>query len=399
MAKKQEYKEFLEGLIEKTWEESHPTENAMLQAHFAHFSKSEGFARSVGKILQQTAHEIAFLVARRFPKWDKAKAFSFAADGVIRTACNKILDLAFKKVLITVQYGVKNGWEAAEQKNDAFVGAIFDLSKLPAAKRAVYMGRHEAALQAFEARKVDGLNLSERVWNLKEPFKAELEAAIDASIEDGQSAQRLSQEVRSCLQEPNKLFRRVRDKYGNLTLSKAAKLYHPGQGVYRSSYMNAMRLARTEINLAYRTADFDRWQQLDFVVGIQVNLSNNHTTKNPKGKGRVHLHDICDELAGKYPKGFKFTGWHPQCRCFATPILKPLEELNEERGQLAEAADGQKYIKFPASNEVTEPPKNFKDYIKANEERIAGWKSKPYYIKDNLDYIEDIAGKRSPILK
>lgn len=37
------------------------------------------------------------------------------------------------------------------------------------------------------------------------------------------------------------------------------------------------RRAATETNIAYRTADHERWQQLDFIVGIEVHLSNNHT--------------------------------------------------------------------------------------------------------------------------
>ena len=30
-----------------------------------------------------------------------------------------------------------------------------------------------------------------------------------------------------------------------------------------------MRLTRTETNIAYRTADQDRWQRMDFVVGSE----------------------------------------------------------------------------------------------------------------------------------
>ena len=55
-----------------------------------------------------------------------------------------------------------------------------------------------------------------------------------------------------------------------------AQAYHPGQGVYRSSYQNAMRMARTEINSAYREADSIRWQQLDFIVGYEVKTSKSH---------------------------------------------------------------------------------------------------------------------------
>lgn len=90
------------------------------------------------------------------------------------------------------------------------------------------------------------------------------------------------------------------------------KAYHPGRGVYRSSARNAQRLARTEINMAYRKAEQERWKSFDFVVGYEVK-----TTQN----GR-HVEDICDCLAGKYRKDFKFLGWHPMCMCYSIPILK-----------------------------------------------------------------------------
>ena len=45
------------------------------------------------------------------------------------------------------------------------------------------------------------------------------------------------------------------------------------------------------------------------------------------GKALDAFFDICDELKGDYPKDFKFTGWHPHCRCYATPLLKTPEEL------------------------------------------------------------------------
>ena len=58
------------------------------------------------------------------------------------------------------------------------------------------------------------------------------------------------------------------------------------------------------------------------MVGIEVHLSNNHTCMGHKGKLILDFHDICDELQGRYPKDFKFTGWHPHCRCYATTIFK-----------------------------------------------------------------------------
>lgn len=72
-----------------------------------------------------------------------------------------------------------------------------------------------------------------------------------------------------------------------------------------------MRVARTETNLAYRRADHDPWQQMDFVLGQKIQLSHSHPKK-----------DICDKLQGDYPAEFVFDGWHPQCFCFVTPRLR-----------------------------------------------------------------------------
>lgn len=60
--------------------------------------------------------------------------------------------------------------------------------------------------------------------------------AIDIALGDGTSAAVLSRTVRKWLNNPNALFRRVRDKHGQLRLSQNAKNYHPGRGVYRSAY-------------------------------------------------------------------------------------------------------------------------------------------------------------------
>lgn len=94
----------------------------------------------------------------------------------------------------------------------------------------------------------------------------------------------------------------MRDKDGNLKLSQAAQKYHPGTGVYRSSYKNAMRVTRTEVNMAYQASDSERWTRSWWVKGIRVSLSNNHTSPDSKGRP-APLVDICDELAGAAKRG------------------------------------------------------------------------------------------------
>ena len=188
-------------------------------------------------------------------------------------------------------------------------------------------------------------------------------------------------DVRRYLRNPDKLFRRVRDKHGNLRLSKAAKAYHPGRGVYRSSYRNALRLTATENNMAYRTADHLRWQQQPFVVGIEIKLSNNHTCKGVIGR----FVDICDDLAGVYPKDFKFVGWHPHCRCYCVPKQASKEEFMEYQQRLL---NGEDVSNYHFKGEVKDLPRNFKDWYTDNTDRIARAKSQPYFLRDNQKLID-----------
>ena len=255
-----------------------------------------------------------------------------------------------------------------------------------------YFSNNDNARQAFLNCKQHGLGLSDNVWRYADLYKREIELGLDVGLRAGSSADELSRELRSYLKFPDKLFRRVRDERGALVLSQAAKAFHPGQGVYRSSYMNARRLAATETNIAYRTADYERYQDLDFVVGIEVHLSSNHTCKGVEGVFR----DICDELQGKYPKDFKFTGWHPHCRCYTTTILKTPAELEADEQRILrgeEPSEG-------SENEVQDVPQAFNDWQKRNVKRAEKHYSKPYFVSDNLRYVmpelADAYGARNP---
>jgi hypothetical protein len=87
-------------------------------------------------------------------------------------------------------------------------------------------------------------------------------------------------------------------------------------------------------------------------------------------------------LKGKYPKSFKFTGWHPACRCHAVSILKTPEELAQENEAILAGKEPDK----SSANEINDVPENFKKWVANNEARIAKAKKQgtlPYFIKDN----------------
>ncbi len=339
----------------------------------------------IDRIFRKAAEEAA-RIGISIHDLPEGRIFSFDDYPKTLKQVERLLDALHSSVQTTVTDGIRLGWSLADDKNDALVRRVFGTGadSLTPAQQRIFLARNADALEAFIARKTAGLNLSDRVWRYTNAFRSEIEMGLDIGIRDGLPASQMARELKKYLQHPDKLFRRVRDKHGMLRLSKAAAAFHPGRGVYRSSYKNARRLAATETNIAYRTSDHERWQQLDFVVGIEVLLSGNHTCLGRDGK--MHeLTDICDDLAGKYPKDFKFTGWHPLCRCFATPIMKTDKEMAEENRRILRGEEP-----LPSSdsvNIVRNVPEAFKSWIENNQERAKGWASMPMFIRDNPQYV------------
>lgn len=341
------------------------------------YKQTESYVQAIDLLYNQAVAEFARIASSI--NIDPEKPFSFADYPQTRARVQSIVNGLASKMEAVITKGSRNQWLYACQKNDEFLATIMNTTKIPKRKLEKFQNRNLEALKSFQGRKVNGMDLSQRVWKYTGQLKGTMELGIDVAIGEGKPAAELSKELRKFLQDPDNLFRRVRDKRGNLQLSKAAKAFHPGQGVYRSSYKNAMRLTRSEINMSYKVSDQLRWQQLDFVVGYEVKLSNNHTLNGKPFK------DICDRLVGRYPKNFKFTGWHPQCRCLVVPILQDRDEFNDdELADLKAALNGKEYQKFASRNTVADVPDNFKDWIKENEKQSQNWASQPYFIRDNF---------------
>lgn len=301
---------------------------------------------------------------------DKEQEFHFEDFPALKREMDALMQDLYSSLQTNIEDGDEESWTLANTKNDAMVESVIGKAKLPKQTVQAWKHPHMEALNAFIDRKEAGMGLSKRVWNLTQQFKDEMELALELGMGEGKSAAELSRDIRKYLKEPNKLFRRVRDKSGALRLSKAAAAYHPGRGVYRSSYKNALRMTATENNMAYRTADHTRWQALPFVLGIEVRISNNHP-----------IPDICDELAGRYPVEFKFTGWHPWCRCYAVSILAKQEEMD---AYIKALIAGEDVSDWQFTGKVEEMPTEFTKWMKDNESRIAKAKSMPYFIKDNF---------------
>ncbi len=303
--------------------------------------------------------------------------FSFNKYPTLKKKANALIKALSAGITAEIIDGISGSFELSRDKNTDYIMELIKDSNVPEDILPKLLPRTTEALRAYQSsRKIDGMSLSDKVWNIAETAKSDFELAIDIGITDGRSASELSRDIRSYLANPDKLFRRVHDKYGNLQLSRSAANYRPGQGVYRSSYKNALRMTRTEINMAYRKADSEAWKNNPLVVGFEIRLSNNHPVE-----------DICDDLKGRYPKDFVFMGWHPACRCYAVPISPNTEEFNKYIDGLL---NGDGVNDFNFSDEIENPPKGFNTWIGLNEGRIRKMEQNgttPQWIKDNKKYM------------
>ena len=248
---------------------------------------------------------------------DRSSDNVWLRNQVVEKCVDRELDNLQSLLLANISAFNIDAWKRSEMKNEDFIteyikGMAIDSVR----KQGMFATNKDALLQLRKGFDARGNNLSPMVWNLADQTKMQLEFYLQTGLSVGRSATQIGQDLRQILNEPDRRFRRIRDKDGKLVMSQPMKDYHPGQGTYRSSKMNALRLTATSTNMAYRTADYERWSQQDFVIGIAVQRSANN-----KGPCK-----ICDAMCGEYPKTFKFTGFHPFCICFATPkVLDPDE--------------------------------------------------------------------------
>lgn len=231
--------------------------------------------------------------------------------------------------------------------------------------------KNNDALRAFQERKISkGGTLSQNLWKQSEEYVKEIESAISCAIEKGMSATTLSKKLSQYLNDYERLRADYTEKFGKALRAKDCE--------YRS-----IRLARSEMNIAYRTAEQTRWKQMDFIVGYEIKLSGSHHHRMPHG-------DICDELAGKYPKDFKWSGWHPNDICYVVPIIKTDDELWD-------VDDNRVSV-----NQVDDVPDAFKQWVVLNSGKIEKATTRntlPYFVKDNRALVDEIILKHSLLTK
>lgn len=231
--------------------------------------------------------------------YDGSVPFRFKDYPQTKSRVDELMRFFSRDLQALVYSGTTEEWKQSNLVQDLLANDVLKSYRMNREGERVkrYYQPNNDALKAFQRRKDKGMTVSQKIWNQSYNFKQELEYAISSAIEKGQSAITLSKRISKYLHDFPSLQADYKERFGTATECKDCE--------YRS-----IRLARSEINMAYREAEQTRWRQMDFIKGYEIKLSHSH----PK-------YDVCDELTGVYPKWFKWTGWHQNCYSEDSEVL------------------------------------------------------------------------------
>lgn len=306
------------------------------------------YTRKIISIYETLAKESAKIATST--DFDGDGEFSFDDYPRTERKVNALLDYYSNNMQALVYNGISDEWKNSNTLQDLLAKRVIGTftRKIADAKQKAYFEHNNAAKKAFMERKIKGLGLSERIWNQRADVKESLEKALSVGIEKGMSAVKLSKKVSKYLNDYPSLAKDYKKKYGKAITIQNCE--------YRS-----VRLARNEINMAYRSAEQERWARMDYIKGKEIK-----TTKNPS-----HKHDMCDLLAGVYPSDFYWTGWHVNCMCYAVPVIMSEEEFWAKK----------------RNGKQIDVPHNFKAWVDDNKQKIA--ENKPVFYSKNKKYFNE----------
>ena len=143
-----------------------------------------------------------------------------------------------------------------------------------------------------------GDTLTSQVWDLTHASEKTIRNRIAMGVMAGESAPKLSRDIRGYLVQPETLRGRVR------------AAYKPGPGVYKSAYKNAMRVARTEYARAYTEGMYRYGTHKDWIKGYIWRTASGDPCP------------ICSDYDGQYfEKGMPPPiPVHPHCFCYPEPV-------------------------------------------------------------------------------
>lgn len=237
-----------------------------------------------------------------------------------RRAVAQIYQQVLAQMTAVVGSATSRAWIAQTEQSKA-------LSILDKEERRQLTEENLRKLSAFRSRKVGGLSLSGRIWQYVKQEQDSIELVLQRVIAEQNNSGDAYKLFAKYLDAPEEMIRYIQKQGKPDETAKAFAQFHRGTGVYRDPVKNILRMMRTEVNRATKTADWQLMQSNPYVVGYEIKRSS----REHKYKDKC---EVCKRLVGVYPKTFHFVGWHPQCECACTPIYASREEQRQIRRQL-----------------------------------------------------------------
>ena len=213
--------------------------------------------KEVMAILEDTSKDMAARIKAYHLRHPKGGASFYAFNRQVERNIDAALLSMSEEIETAIRNGIKTDWELANLKNNAFVKNYTGGTKVSGEIMQSMNLLNLDALSSFLDRKDHGMKLSDKVWKLTTDYKNQIEQYLASGITEGQSTFQIAKKLDGYIQgKPI--------KYKGKLLPK------------RNISYQAIRLAATETNMAYRMSDYHRRQKLPFVTGIEVMLSNSH---------------------------------------------------------------------------------------------------------------------------
>ncbi len=172
----------------------------------------------------------------------------------------------------------------------------------------------------------DKRSLDSRIWGYSNKNRKDIDRLIKANVARGANAKTLAKSL---------------DNYVNPVKKTEAKTLEVGMN--KSISYQAQRLARTSITHAFVETSVQNAINNPMCIGLQWNLSSQHYIRQVKWRGE----DECDEYAEQNRYGLgegvfppeKYPIPHPNCLCYPTQVIVPINEASKMMNDWATGGD------------------------------------------------------------
>lgn len=294
----------------KSWEDYLDLQNQQLYDLYVKYADQTArvLAKSEkgGKVPTSSGGRLNDYVKESIPGFRKSIA------GSIQRGISNSVDYAFKAQILSLNAaGIA---DKIIQLGTSFIGKDGQVVRWNAAKetfvQSAWSRMNKQAVDAVMAWKPGGIAFSDRVWDITWATQKKMMSIIQTGVMEGKSAATLSRELRQYLAMPETLR------------GKVLKDFHPGAGVYKSAYKNAMRLASTELNRAFNEGVFRYAMKKTWITGFIVRAGS----AEPCEEQCLPIRDkfYSKDEAPLLP----LHGW---CRCFLEPVIEGDEAAPGEK--------------------------------------------------------------------